>query len=121
MKTRKVFMMMTVFSLVMFMFSCANKIEDEEMINGDPVPVRFSSKITGLAVPEGLLQSKAYINEWKTGDVIGISMVEHGEEYFTGAAFNKKYVMGADGFFAAEEGDELFYPGNGNFVDFVAY
>jgi hypothetical protein len=91
------------------------------------VAVQFSSNIGGIAsfVPPGDIKPLAVGGTWTASDAIGVFMVNNGGTTVRNEETNKKYVTSAGGitgnFAAAGSADTVYYPINGDKVDFIAY
>jgi hypothetical protein len=85
-----------------------------------PVAVQFSSNI---GKPDG--KTLAAGENWESGDAIGVFMVNNGSVSVNGAAANKKYTTAGAGssgnFTSYDAANTIYYPVNGNKVDFIAY
>lgn len=68
------------------------------------------------------LKTRAHDKAWDTGDAIGIYMVDAGTVTVAEGAENRKYVT-AEGneVFKPAESQTIYFPINGNKVDFLAY
>jgi hypothetical protein len=86
------------------------------------VAVRFSSNIGGLASLVRSSALKASGTAWAGNDAIGVFMVNHGSNDVRNEATNKRYVTATgNGNFAPAAADTIYYPVNGDKVDFIAY
>ncbi|WP_418894141.1 fimbrillin family protein [Limibacterium fermenti] len=111
-------------TLVMLLLAACSK---DDKINDEGVPfmVRFNSLIVATQT-----RTTDGGNQWVTDDPVGIYMVNHGEtlaaESIAEEADNRQYkAIGSNtadtGFNPAESNQTIFYPQNGDKVDFVAY
>jgi hypothetical protein len=65
---------------------------------------------------------KASGTAWAGNDAIGVFMVNHGSNDVRNEATNKRYVTATgDGNFAPAAADTVYYPVNGDKVNFIAY
>lgn len=106
----------------LFLTSCNR--DDGIDINSSPVAVQFSPKV-------GKMQTRTTAggNEWSAGDRIGIYMLKNGEALsdlsIVDDANNKDYWAetsnNATSSFMPVNGKHIFYPQNGDKVDFIAY
>jgi hypothetical protein len=86
----------------------------------EPVAVQFSSNIGSQA---SLIKPLAAGSAWASNDAIGVFMVNNSTTTVRDGATNKKYVTASgDGNFAPDgTGNTIYYPANGDKVDFIAY
>lgn len=101
-------------------FSCSD--EDTGVIDSNRVAVLFGSG--NIASPK----TTADGNQWTAGDKVGIFMVKHGESLSAGAISEngnnveyKAEVGNSTNSTFAPVGGAIYYPQNGDKVDFIAY
>lgn len=112
MRTRKLLNLGLLSTLILA--SCTNNDDFSEWgkENGQ---IKFTSYIEGM-------KTKAVDASWTEGDQIGIFMKTASTELASAFAVNKKYITNANGVLsAATANDALYYPSDGNAVDFIAY
>ncbi len=82
-----------------------------------------SSEAVNFSTAIGEFNTRAADNYWHAGDEVGIYMVEAGAVLDENAlAVNKKYTTtGTNRLAPATTEDEVYYPDNGDDVDFIAY
>jgi hypothetical protein len=100
--------------------SCSKKDSPAPLPDDEAVAVQFSSNIGNLSP---LIRPAAVGSSWENSDAIGVFMVNHGTTNVRGDATNRKYVTAAgNGTFAADgAGNTIYYPVNGDKVDFITY
>lgn len=106
--------------LAVFIFAACNNNTDDIEHNGR-TPVKFSSHIS---VGPKTLQTRAVDNKWDANDAIGVYMLESGGTIIAENAENKKYLAentGMNTSFRADTENIIYFPDNGNSVDFIAY
>ncbi|WP_158712748.1 fimbrillin family protein [Parabacteroides pacaensis] len=82
--------------------------------NDTRVPLRISGGID--------LKTRAHDKTWDAGDAIGIYMTDAGTVTVAEGAANRKYVTAqGDEAFKAAESQTIYFPINGDKVDFLAY
>jgi hypothetical protein len=86
----------------------------------EPVAVQFSSNIGSHA---SLIKPLAAGSAWANNDAIGVFMVDNSSSNVRDGATNKRYVTASgDGNFAPDGAtNTVYYPVNGDKVDFIAY
>ena len=91
--------------------------EDEQQ-----VAVQFSSNIGGLVVRPAAHKA-AVGSSWDNNDAIGVFMVDNGINTVRNDATNKRYITAAGNGNFAPGGvtDTVYYPINGDKVDFISY
>jgi hypothetical protein len=118
---KKVFLFASVtLAATMMISSCNKKDSSAPLPDDDPVAVQFSSNIGGITpIP----RPAAAGTTWASNDAIGVFMVNHGTSTMRGDATNKRYITSAgNGTFAPDAAaNTVYYPTNGDKVDFIAY
>jgi hypothetical protein len=111
------------FAAILTISSCK---KDNSAAPPDPgdkaVAVQFGSNIGGIVYRAGTSLLKATGSSWDAADAIGVFMVDNGTVNVRNSEANKKYVTTAgDGTFTpATSTDTVYYPINGDKVDFIA-
>jgi hypothetical protein len=106
-------------------WSCNKNDSTALLPENEAVAVQFNSNIGGiasLAKPAGIKPLVAG-STWEGSDAIGVFMVNNGTNTVRNGETNKKYVTAnSSGNFAPDgTSNTVYYPMNGNKVDFIAY
>ncbi|MDR1115606.1 MAG: fimbrillin family protein [Tannerella sp.] len=114
MKKQVIFFAMTALAAIVFV-SCSM---DDETVSDERIAVKFA------ADGSTDVQTRVSGDSWERGDPVGIYMTEHrstnvSEGYANISYTASGYGTGAVGFI--EAGTKIYYPQNGNAVDFIAY
>lgn len=99
---------------VLALGACTPNADDNSEWNDGSQPVSFKSQIQGV-------KTRAVNNAWNEegSDQVGVFVKQNGA---FGDAVNKHYYVSAEGNLStASAGDAIYYPENGDKVDFVAY
>jgi hypothetical protein len=101
-------------------WSCKKNDSPAPLPEDEPVAVQFSSNI-GVHAP--VIKPAAAGSTWGNSDAIGVFMVNNGSSTVRDGAANKRYATTAgDGNFAPDgTTNTVYYPVNGDKVDFIAY
>jgi hypothetical protein len=122
--TRSAFGMTLALTLLMAV-SCSKSDSPAPLPDDEAVAVQFSSNIGGIsasAKPAGI-KPAAVGSSWDNNDNIGVFMVDNTTTTVRNDATNKRYVTasGNGNFAPYDAGNTLYYPVNGDKVDFIAY
>lgn len=118
MKSKKIILILSALAAALCLNSCD---KNEEVTNANDGPVRFTAGIGREAVATP--QSRASGTTWHKDDAIGIFMLKHGPTTdIAESAENRKFTTTTgNGTFTPVIGQEIYYPMNNSYVDFIAY
>jgi hypothetical protein len=105
-------------------WSCSKDDKVTVLPKDEPVAVQFNSNIGNLAIRSSGVKPLAAGSSWAANDAIGVFMVNHSTTTVRDAATNRKYTTssgGASGNFTPDAGNTVYYPVNGDKVDFISY
>lgn len=121
MQTMKLFYSFVIVLYAIVSFSCSN---DNNEGNESQKPIKFTSTIT----PYTELKDKEVVGDWTEGDKIIVFMKKHGEDLSENSLEwkNEEHITyeteNGDGVFNPSKGNnDLYFPGNGSAVNFIAY
>jgi hypothetical protein len=114
-----------VFAAMLMVWSCKKDNSVALPPLEEAVAVQFGSNLGSLVplIKSSGLKPLAVGSTWEGNDAIGVFMVDNGATNVRNAEANKKYVTaaGATGNFTPDAGNTVYYPINGDKVDFIAY
>jgi hypothetical protein len=114
-----------IFAAMLMAWSCSKDDSPAPLPEDEAVAVQFSSNIGGIAAlaKASGIKPAAAGSAWANNDAIGAFMVNHGSSAVRNEATNKKYVTASgNGNFAPDgAANTVYYPINGDKVDFIAY
>ncbi|MDR1503826.1 MAG: fimbrillin family protein [Prevotella sp.] len=114
----KKFKLLSLAIIALLFAACSN--DDDTDSSGNRKAITFNTSIGGTVTS----QAKASGSSWDSGDAIGVYMkTGTGLSNIVGNGANKKYTTPGTGNFspATTNADALYYPEDGNNVDFIAY